>query len=626
VAGLVLLGFLLFGGKPWNVDLSQSTNFKTHQFVRLWFWPGCLIGFLTVSLLFASAPWWSAPLRSVPGVAKFVTPRWFWPLVLAAAVFLGFCGWQRMDHSLWHDEASRTKSTMVGVYREQNDGTFKFKKIKWEDALFNSKLPNHVLQSAMSKGVHDVWTGLAGTKQIPLSEAALRFPSWVFGISGVVFLAWLLASWGQYEAGVIGAWLLALHPWYLRYASEARGYMVVMALLPLLLLAFQRAAQSGLLRWWVVFALTQTAMVYAYVTSLYIPLVLNLLAPIVLFSLRKQGLDFAGMITKWMVANVLSGTLFVILFLPNAPQLLAYLKSDKGQGLGNVMDALWVQNFFGHLMAGIPWSHTRLEVSRYLELMPQWHSHPLGVGIWISVLAGLVIGGVIVAFQKGGFPRLAAVVFVLPAVLSFAETKLRGGFLYEWYLVYVVPGVVALVALALMRVIQLFQSARWAGVACVAVFLLVFATWTHPQRAFLMSRSLQPYRESVLLTRPSLDPNAPGQSEILTAFVHAGPLFYDPRIERCRTVADMRALMQKADQENKALFFNLGFLETVVLEHPSKFRLLNDPALFEEVAYLQGIQPSCSQRVFRYVSGSSRTYDFSRIPEDHRPERGWTYQ
>jgi hypothetical protein len=626
LAAVVLLGFLIFSAKPWDVDLGEIKRLKTHHFVKLWFWPGCLFAFLVVSALGVSAGWWAQPLRSTPGISPPIYNRkWFWPMVAAAAIFFGACSFARLDHSLLHDEATRARSTMVGYFKETRDGRFKFKTIGWEDAVFDSRLPNHIFQSVLSKGSHALWQKLAGPQGFPLSEAALRVPVWIAAMAGIVFLALLLRSLGSPEAGVIAAWLLALHPWYLRYAAEARGYMIVMALLPVLLLAFARALQTGKTRWWVLMGLSQAAMLHAYVTALYIPLVLHALAPAVMFSQKKNGLDFSRVIPKWLVANLLSAAVFVLLFLPNAPQLLAYIQSDKGKGLGNVMDGFWLQNFFSQLASGVVWTNSRLVESPYIELFPQWHHHPMLFHAGIAFLIVLVSAGFLVALGMNVYARVAAIVFLLPAVLSFFEAKLRGGFLYDWYLIYLLTGVVALAALALARLIPTVKAGRMIGISGVAAVVILFGLWTQPQRGFLISKSIDPHRESVLLTRPSLDPNAAGQADILTAFFQSGPAFYDPRIVRCWEVADIKKMIQRADDEAKTLFFNFSYLETVEFEHPFKFRLVSNPLLFEEVGFLPGFQPACSHRVFRYIPGSGKDFDFSQFPDDVRPEKGWSY-
>jgi hypothetical protein len=56
---------------------------------------------------------------------------------------------------------------------------------------------------------------------------------------------------------VLSAWLLAVHPWFLRYASEARGYSVLLLMVPVILLVWLRATRENRWRWWLAFGASQ---------------------------------------------------------------------------------------------------------------------------------------------------------------------------------------------------------------------------------------------------------------------------------------------------------------------------------------------------------------------------------
>lgn len=453
----------------------------------------------------------------------------------------------------------------------------------------------------------------------------MRVPALLAGIAGLVLLALLLKWLGSAAAGAWAAWILALHPWFLRYASEARGYSLVMACLPLLLLAFCRAVQTGRTRWWVVFATTQFVMVYACATALYIPLVLNLCAPFVFLQKAREGFDPMAGGAKWLVANILSAAAFLQLFLPCAPQLLAYLASDKGGGLGNVMNVAWFQNVLAHLWLGIPWSNWFEPRTSYFELLPLWADHPILVPAAALLSLALAMAGIWRATRLGAYGALAAAVFLLPAALSIAEASLRGTYLYEWYVVYLVPGVVALVAWGGEQFLRWMPSRtfRLGALVVFGALSVTYAVGTQPQRWWLLTNSLQPYREAVLAIRPSLDPNAPGQASILTAFFHGGPLAYDPRVERCSQIADLAALMHRADAEQKSLFLTLAYRDSSISEHPSKWRLVLQSGLFEDAGWFRGFYPSLDIRVFRYRMGSAQGFDFTPYPDDIPSSKSW---
>ena len=95
------------------------------------------------------------------------------------------------------------------------------------------------------------------------------------GIGAVCTLAILLRRCVSPLAGVLAAWLLALHPWHLRFAAEARGYSLMLCIIPILLYFWVRAIRENRWRWWLLHSASQFALVYCYPGSLYVLIVLN---------------------------------------------------------------------------------------------------------------------------------------------------------------------------------------------------------------------------------------------------------------------------------------------------------------------------------------------------------------
>ncbi|GAB4176865.1 MAG: hypothetical protein Fur0032_16950 [Terrimicrobiaceae bacterium] len=605
---ILLVAILLFGDNPWDVKVAAGSRWKISDYVAMWFWIAAALNALLVAGLAVTWRWWAAPLDGNELMLfQKKTPRWFLPAVLAAAAVLAVLAWLRLDQSLWHDEANRVKNALVGEYRhdKSSDGgdIWKFRKAPWIDTFFYYRMPNHCLQSVLSRASHEIWLAFARPSGFPVNETALRFPLWLAGTGGVLSLAFFLRAIGQPGGAVAAAWILALHPWYLRYASEARGYSLVMAFLPLTLLALLRAMESGRTRWWVVYAISQTAMAYAYVTSIYILIILNICAPAVIWSLPADRTHRATILRRWLVANIASAAIFLQLFLPCLPQLLDYVRSDKGTGVGNVMNLFWMQNFLAHLLAGLPWTFSQNLDSAFVELWPWAESHPAWMALIGISSAGLVVLGLRWAIRCGPFTSMTAAVFILPAILCYADSKARGAFLFEWYLIFLLPGAVALATLGGADFIRTPADARLRPVLAVLMISLIpaYGLWTMPQRAILLTRSIQPYREAVLLTRPSLDPMAPGQENIITTAFHARPLVYDPRIVMVKDVDGLQQLMDRATRENKDLFVNLSYLNSTRTAYPELLAYVKKGGHFEEVEELIGLHPSLSTQVFRYV-------------------------
>jgi hypothetical protein len=245
--------------------------------------------------------------------------------------------------------------------------------------------------------------------------------------------------------------------------------------------------------------------------------------------------------------------------------------------------------------------------------MPWAIYHPALLGGIAVGVSGLLVLGIRWCFATGAFPSLAATVFLLPAILVFVKTKAREAFLFEWYLIFILPGIVALVVLGACDLARSPSSkfARWGLAVFLFACIPAYGLWTQGARQELAATSLQPYREAVLATRPSLDPRAPGQDKIITTAFHAGPLIYDPRLIKAKSSAEFHDLIRQAEQENKTLFVNLAFLVDTASAEPGSQRLVEKSGLFVEEAHFRGFHPSLSTRVFRYIPGSSKDFDFS---------------
>jgi uncharacterized membrane protein len=74
---------------------------------------------------------------------------------------------------------------------------------------------------------------------------------------------------GMPWVGLGAAGLLALHPWHVRYAVEARGYSLMMFFMCLMLLALIRALTTNKVAAWTLFALAEAGCLLSFAGSLY---------------------------------------------------------------------------------------------------------------------------------------------------------------------------------------------------------------------------------------------------------------------------------------------------------------------------------------------------------------------
>jgi hypothetical protein len=199
---------------------------------------------------------------------------------------------------------------------------------------------------------------------------------------------------------------------------------------------------------------------------------------------------------------------------------------------------------------------------------------------------------------------------LITAPLAYGISWALGNYLFEWYLLFLLPGVIVLTAAGLDYARQALS--RKSGALAFLIIIVFFAAYialTTPQRRWLLHRPLQQIRESAQITRPVLDPFAKANQNILTASFIGPPDPYDANIIVFRSVAELAAIIARADQEEKALFVNFGFLTTAQMRFRSILNLINDPTFFEKVAELQGFDPINDRYVYRYKPKSAAERD-----------------
>ena len=143
---------------------------------------------------------------------------------------------------------------------------------------------NHIFQSILSRVSHSAWRTIARPTGLQLSEAAARLPSYVSGILLVGVVALLAARFGLAWEGALASWLIAIHPWHLRFTTEARGYGLVALLIPVSCLLAVHALNRGQWRWWIALAMANFALPYTWPPTLFTVLILNVCIAVSLFT------------------------------------------------------------------------------------------------------------------------------------------------------------------------------------------------------------------------------------------------------------------------------------------------------------------------------------------------------
>ena len=154
-------------------------------------------------------------------------------------------------------------------------------------------------------------------------------------------------------------------------------------------------------------------------------------------------------------------------------------------------------------------------------------------------------------------------VLIFPGLLTYAYAALCHKMLMEQYVGFMLQGVAVMVAVGAywaFSPLRKFPAARWAGTLLAVVLVCAFAVLSNPARQFLLNWGAERYRESVLATRPSLDPNAPENLKIITAATTQPPYAYDPESAPGTRGCNPYPHSIKAAQHNKSLALDNGLI------------------------------------------------------------------
>lgn len=619
LAAALLAGALLIGAKPWEIDLASLQKIRVRDYMKVYFWWAGALQFFPLTVLWLSAPLWVRPLTAARTGFLIRGQRSFWVLAGIAMLIAAWMTAPRLGQGLGDDEEYATRRAIVGAWEHSGDEGLKFKPLPWRRTLWGYTKPtNHILQSILSRISNSVWLSIAHPRGLPFSETALRLPAFLAGLAVVGLLPWLLLQMGQGRAGVIASFLLALHPWFLEHVPLARGYALVFLFLVLLWIAILRITQTGAWKWWILLGVAEFCLVYTWPAMAPVAAFHNacLVGWIFLWSKSAEGTtkDRNALLGRWLAVSCAAGMAFLQLILPCLPQFRNYLKIAVNFPMGGQ----WMANVLMKLLGGAAWRLTADPQSPYLEYQAIWHGWH-GV-VFLAAGAALILLGIglwrLVRSSSQG--RLFALFWLLPGPIIYLVALGRGLFLFEWYLVFAVPGLAALIAMGMAPPQRVPGHAskptwrEWTSWIMPTLLLLGFALFTQTPREVFRQRPSARVRDSVLLTRPSLNPFDPANRNVLTASILSPPEIYDPLVKRALTVESLAAILREADQRNVPLFLNQGYPLALRTKYPGPWRMTTDPDLFEVVAVLHGTEAMFDRIVYRYRPGAIAGKDLTR--------------
>ena len=608
--GLVLVGLvvhLVFGDNPWTGGVAERLREAQHvrpiDYARTYGWWIAGANALVVAGLLLTLRRWLGPARAeesgalAPPAGR--APAWFTLGVAGAMLAGGLLAWPRLSQSFWDDEQYTVRHSADGRYRPNASGEMVFEAAAWRDTfLYTLSQPNnHVPYSIAARLSLGAWRALTRPPVRLAHEPAVRFPAFVAGLASIGAIALFLRRIGYALPGVFAAWLLALHPWHLRYTSEARGYSLLLLLVPLLLFALVNALQRGTWRRWALFGLAQVLLLWVYSGGVAILAVVNAVAALEIVRLYRKSGGLAQQASRWLVTGLVSAGAWAQLMLPNVLIFLYHIDWPSKR-----LKASLLADTASHLFVGTAWRwrHWNEHYAELLDLARAWPGL-LRAALAASLLLAAL--GALRLLRAGGVRARLVAALLLPAPLTALGAWLQQTLVHPWYFLFALPSVVAFVAVGLEAAFAWLRPARSAAAAtaaAMALYLAGYAWISQAPRAALRAGSLQPTREAVLLTRPSLDPFDPRQQGIVTVSWSRTPFFYDPWVRTIGTAEELRALLAEADATGRPLYVNYGRPSLAKSRVADLVAMAEREDLFENVATFYGFEPRGHMLVYRY--------------------------
>lgn len=587
----------LLDDNPWSDGiaerLAKNAPVRPVDYADTWGWWTAAFIAPVLAALFALAPRWLAgddPER--PEHAPAPRTRAFTVLVAAAVLAGGVLALPRLSQSLFEDERYNVQWSIDGFYiADGRTGKLRFHEPSWSDTFWHYEWPNnHVPHTILARLSLSAWRALARPDHRMVNERALRLPTFLAGMASIGALGLALWRFGHPAAGVAAAWILALHPWHLRYASEARGYSLALCLLSLALVAAAGVLERGSWRRWSAFGLLQLVLLWTYAASVYYVLFLNAVLVGLVFATHRGTPALRPQLVRWLVVGLFGALVWIHMMAPNLAQFREYVKTPTQEK----MDAAWFRDVGSFLVSGMPWGRARANPV-FTELSDRAAAAPVLVASFVGAAVLLVVAGALRWLAVGGLRRALVPVLLIPALLSVSLALRADSHLHPQYKILALPGLVMLACLGLEGMLRpLGRRACGAGLAAA---VLAFAAFTQAPRAELRSRAIQPWRDSVSLTRTDPDPVSPANEEVITVSWSFPPRYYDPRIRRV-DAENLLLAMAEADRRGVPLYANIGRPALAKRRNPEIAEIVAEH--FDEVAHLPGILSRGQRQVLRY--------------------------
>lgn len=579
-------------------------------YVTPWLWKGLIANIGLATLLVALTP--LARRKLSDQWKEEASPRSLvkWEKIILVGI-IGIAAVQnapRLSHSLWGDEEYTGRRLIADELERDENGKLTIEKQSWLTTFWSFRKPtNHIGYTVVARAVHETFfQPKLGPTDPWFSETLIRLPVYVAGLLSILSLVWACRVWGFANGAVMLAFGYILHPWFVRFGVDARGYGFVLMYLPLMIALLGRALQTGRWSFWILLGLAQFHAFWTYFGLIYFLVTFHLAAVLMMWTAKGWSReDRTVMFTRWFVANLMSVMLIVGIEAPCLPQFFEFMSQKV---LAGEMDKTWFLDAVAYVISGVPW----YPWDPANPLCNAW-THPVGrhLSFYIggAILVASVVGAIVMgtrAFWSHERRRwLLLIIFGAPLLMLVhqAHSHIRP---YHWYLIPYIPGF-CMIAAAMISELAPFDgnsevTQRYRLLASFVVFPILGIQLAGAQeRRLLTQHPIEPCRESVALTRQITNPRHPDYDKhvITVAFAFTSEA-YDPGQIKIAKGDELRALMARADKEGKQLFVNFGHKAWAVMYFPDIVAIIDDPALFEHTATLPGLFLASTREVYRY--------------------------
>ena len=595
--GLGCVALLALIDTPWTLPggpgfvAERGESLMITAKIALWW--AALANALLCGLLFATAPLWAGRCEPAVGsAAPAPLGRLGWALVVVAVVLGAGLRVPPSLGSLYWDEAWSVKRAVVGGFEVAPDGdSLEWDGVPWRKTLWTFKKPtNHVGFSVAGRVATDAWRVLGGRPEGAFDELVLRLPSLLASLLAIVGVALLAREWGFAWAGVAAAFLLALHPWHVRFGPAARGYGLVLFFAVGVAFTLGRALAEDRARWWLAYAAALFGLLWSHLFAIYLALSLGIASLAALLVERRRVAA-----ARLVVASLAAGMALGFVMAPNLAQVPLW-EHVHGIEQGAKVRVKPLLDLWAMTARGTP--ETILPSAPDLEFPSAGAARSAQPALAVldrGLAPLLLLAGVYAAARRAG-SRRAVVLGVAGAVpVAIAGAWLQG---HSFYVRFAIYGLAAAIPLAAIGAEALARTERLRGPA-LGLLVLGFAVWTAPQNRMLLAHPPSGMRAAVESLAVAGDSRTVWKAGL--GLGGDNPKVYDPWLRYFETLPELHALCAEADAAGAPLYAYYGYASQNRRRRPGPFELLDDPAVFEPAGVFPGAEPEFVYRVFRWT-------------------------